>query len=248
MAKRGQNQFTNFSVFDQKRIPHESRPHTRARIKKMAPRCSGERVLIIIFLVVYVVTVYTKGISIDTISPSINESGTDHVSQSEVSSVITSSSLRTKKDEKIRPIVDNFEFEGRRLECLSLITSKVDKLDRMTLVRMPRRKATAYLASEALKVEGDFVEAGVFRGGTAIIMNAILACNNVTDRTLWLADSFAGLPNPEWHEGDQGGKQEVFFGNVIFSTCIYIRYCTMKIKLYRFDSNRFWNMHISDFC
>ena len=49
------------------------------------------------------------------------------------------------------------------------------------------------------KVPGDFLEAGVFRGGTSIIMNAVLACNNVTGRTLWLADSFAGLPDPLWH-------------------------------------------------
>jgi O-methyltransferase len=75
--------------------------------------------------------------------------------------------------------------------------SVMEKLNRKTLVRVPRRKATAYLATEALNVPGDFVEAGVFTGGTAIIMFGIMACNNATERTLWLADSFEGLPEPK---------------------------------------------------
>jgi hypothetical protein len=43
-------------------------------------------------------------------------------------------------------------------------------------------------------VPGDFIEAGVWRGGATILMRAILAAHGVTDRVVWAADSFAGFP------------------------------------------------------
>jgi len=46
-------------------------------------------------------------------------------------------------------------------------------------------------------VPGDFLEAGVWRGGCCILMSAVLAARNCRDRTVWLADSFAGLPPSE---------------------------------------------------
>lgn len=44
------------------------------------------------------------------------------------------------------------------------------------------------------KVEGDLIETGVWRGGATIFMRAILKAFNCTDRKVWVADSFAGLP------------------------------------------------------
>jgi len=52
-------------------------------------------------------------------------------------------------------------------------------------------------------VRGDLLEAGVWRGGAAIYMRAVLAEREITDRTVWLADSFAGLPPPS-REQDAG--------------------------------------------
>jgi O-methyltransferase len=43
-------------------------------------------------------------------------------------------------------------------------------------------------------VEGDLIEAGVWRGGVAILMRAILEVRGVTERTVVAADSFEGLP------------------------------------------------------
>lgn len=43
-------------------------------------------------------------------------------------------------------------------------------------------------------VPGDLVETGVWRGGATIFMRAILKAYGVTDRTVWVADSFEGLP------------------------------------------------------
>jgi O-methyltransferase len=50
-------------------------------------------------------------------------------------------------------------------------------------------------------VPGDLIETGVWRGGASIFMRAVLAAYEVTDRTVWLADSFEGLP-PSTHAVD----------------------------------------------
>ena len=46
-------------------------------------------------------------------------------------------------------------------------------------------------------VPGDVIEAGVWRGGAAIFMRAVLRMLGAADRTVWLADSFQGLPAPD---------------------------------------------------
>jgi hypothetical protein len=46
-------------------------------------------------------------------------------------------------------------------------------------------------------VEGDFIETGVWRGGAVIFMRAFLKSFNISDRNVWVADSFEGLPCPD---------------------------------------------------
>jgi Macrocin-O-methyltransferase (TylF) len=46
-------------------------------------------------------------------------------------------------------------------------------------------------------VPGDLIETGVWRGGATIFMRAILRAYGVTDRNVWVADSFEGLPAPD---------------------------------------------------
>lgn len=46
-------------------------------------------------------------------------------------------------------------------------------------------------------IPGDCIETGVWRGGSVIFMRAILKENNITDKTVWVADSFEGLPEPD---------------------------------------------------
>jgi len=46
-------------------------------------------------------------------------------------------------------------------------------------------------------VPGHYIETGVWRGGACIFMRAILAAHQVTDRKVFVADSFAGLPRPD---------------------------------------------------
>jgi hypothetical protein len=46
-------------------------------------------------------------------------------------------------------------------------------------------------------VPGDFIETGVWRGGAVIFMRAMLKLLGDTGRTVWAADSFEGLPEPD---------------------------------------------------
>jgi O-methyltransferase len=69
-------------------------------------------------------------------------------------------------------------------------------------------------------VPGDFLEAGVWRGGMTILMRAVLKAYGVTDRRVWVVDSFAGLPRPDdahnsfgWKAGDMAASLEEVRGN-----------------------------------
>lgn len=61
----------------------------------------------------------------------------------------------------------------------------------------------------ANNVPGDFIETGVWRGGTTIFMRALLKAYGVKDRTVWVADSFDGLPVPkDDHDGPDLSGQD----------------------------------------
>ena len=67
-----------------------------------------------------------------------------------------------------------------------------------TMVGTRRLQNLRDLTQRALDddVAGDFIEAGVWRGGCCILMRGVLAANAVTDRKVYVADLFAGLPAP----------------------------------------------------
>ncbi|SDX18575.1 O-methyltransferase [Marininema mesophilum] len=46
-------------------------------------------------------------------------------------------------------------------------------------------------------IEGDVIETGVWRGGACIFMRGFFKAFEVTDRLVWVADSFEGLPKPD---------------------------------------------------
>jgi O-methyltransferase len=65
-----------------------------------------------------------------------------------------------------------------------------------TMIGMPRLDNLQHCVEEVLRdgVPGDFIETGVWRGGATIFMRGILKAYGVTDRQVWVADSFEGLP------------------------------------------------------
>jgi GT2 family glycosyltransferase len=61
-------------------------------------------------------------------------------------------------------------------------------------------------------VPGDLIETGVWRGGACIYMRAILRAYGVTDRRVFVADSFEGLPPPDAdrYPADAGDRHHTF--------------------------------------
>lgn len=61
-------------------------------------------------------------------------------------------------------------------------------------------------------VPGDLIECGAWRGGATILMRAVLKAHGVTNRTVWVADSFEGLPppDPEKYPADAGSDLHTY--------------------------------------
>jgi hypothetical protein len=83
-----------------------------------------------------------------------------------------------------------------------------------TMVGIERLRNVRRCVESALveDVPGDLIEAGAWRGGVGILMRAILQAHGVTDRRVWLADSFQGLPPPdlEHYPADRDGEGHEF--------------------------------------
>lgn len=80
-----------------------------------------------------------------------------------------------------------------------------------------------YCITDVLRreVPGDLIEAGVYRGGSAIFMRGVLKACGDKERKVWVADSFQGLPDPDpglnpaklWGQGDMAVALEVVKDN-----------------------------------
>jgi hypothetical protein len=68
-----------------------------------------------------------------------------------------------------------------------------------TMIGIKRLDNLQFCVEDVLRngVPGDLIETGVWKGGATIFMRAILKAYGVTDRTVWVADSFSGLPPPD---------------------------------------------------
>jgi O-methyltransferase len=55
-------------------------------------------------------------------------------------------------------------------------------------------------------IPGDIVECGVWRGGSALLAALILKARNVSDRKLYLYDTFQGMPTPTEFDVDKYGR------------------------------------------
>jgi O-methyltransferase len=119
-------------------------------------------------------------------------------------------------DQEVRD-VDLGEWPGGRHAVLSVLRAKGWRLVRPsgdaavraegrdwpptaeTMVGAARLANVRWCAETALHdgVEGDFAECGVWRGGVVALMRGVLAAYGVSDRMVWGADSFEGLPVPD---------------------------------------------------
>jgi O-methyltransferase len=71
--------------------------------------------------------------------------------------------------------------------------------DALTMIGMQRLTSLQRCVETVIAedVPGDLVECGVWRGGASILMRAVLAAYGDESRSVWLADSFEGVPPPD---------------------------------------------------
>lgn len=89
-----------------------------------------------------------------------------------------------------------------------------------TMTSVPRLYTLYSSVDYVLKnnIEGDFVECGVWRGGSSMLIAQMLYNRNITDRKLYLYDTFEGMSEPSKYDLAHNGvdanvvyKEEFFF-------------------------------------
>lgn len=133
-------------------------------------------------------------------------------------------------DQEVRPVV-NIRFSDQRLadsfKAQKLRVMQEQPMDPQkrangidwpptahTMVGLKRLDNLQFCIEDVLarNVPGDLIETGVWRGGASIFMRAVLKAHRVEDRTVWVADSFQGLPKPdvEKYPQDKGDNLHSF--------------------------------------
>ncbi len=78
----------------------------------------------------------------------------------------------------------------------------------MTMIGQKRLDDIQFCVTDVIErgIAGDVIETGVWRGGTTILMRAVLKAYGDQDRSVYVADSFEGLPPPdaERYPADEG--------------------------------------------
>jgi len=85
-----------------------------------------------------------------------------------------------------------------------------------TMIGMQRLTSLQHCVETVLAedIPGDLIECGVWRGGACILMRAVLAAYGDHTRSVWLADSFQGVPrsDPANYKADKGIRAEFAAG------------------------------------
>jgi O-methyltransferase len=99
---------------------------------------------------------------------------------------------------------------------IKLVTeeSRINGLDwpakAKTMIGMKRLNNIEYCIKTIIdeQIDGDFAETGIWRGGSTIFMKAVLNELGIKNKTIWLADSFQGVPKPNEtaYSDDKGNK------------------------------------------
>jgi len=82
-----------------------------------------------------------------------------------------------------------------------------------TMIGAVRLRHLRHLVERTIeeRIEGDYIETGVWRGGACILIRGVLAAHGVVDRRVYCADTFAGLPRPDpKHPADKRDRLHEF--------------------------------------
>ena len=95
-----------------------------------------------------------------------------------------------------QPLVFTVETPQGRRKALNRYRAVTDFP--LTMIGRRRLDNLQFCVEKALEdgVPGDLIETGVWRGGASIFMRGLLAAHGVSDRLVFAADSFMGLPKP----------------------------------------------------
>lgn len=98
--------------------------------------------------------------------------------------------------------------------------NRVEAADTMVGLKQLDNVEACVLGALSAGIPGDLLEAGVWRGGVSILMRGILRAYGDESRSVWVVDSFAGLPEidraretEEWSAGDMTATLEVVKAN-----------------------------------
>lgn len=98
--------------------------------------------------------------------------------------------------------------------------------DAETMVGLSRLGNLQDCVTDVLRtaVPGDLIEAGVWRGGACIFMRAILKAYGNQDKTVWVADSFQGLPRPDGRLGQDEADPHWQYADVLAVPLDQVKY------------------------
>lgn len=101
---------------------------------------------------------------------------------------VTESLLASRRLSLMRSTEPDMTEDGRGLS-----------FDAETMIGFARLDNLQHCVTDVIErnVPGDLIETGVWRGGATIFMRGILKAYGDTGRTVWVADSFQGLPKPD---------------------------------------------------
>ena len=108
------------------------------------------------------------------------------------------------KIEKKRELVDTDFADEEFKEIYSFCSSyTLTSKERMYALY----NATKYIIDNNIK--GDFVECGVWKGGSAMLIARYLKLNNIEDRKIYLYDTFTGMTRPGEDDTDPYGDNAI---------------------------------------
>ena len=106
--------------------------------------------------------------------------------------------LRLPSSPQVWPSLRDAQGKLLTLSTANRMEGRIWPLVAHTMIGLKRLDNLEFCIEQVVTngVVGDFIETGVWRGGAAIFMRAVLKAYGVTDRYVWVADSFEGLPPP----------------------------------------------------